>query len=89
MDSSPLEGAGHVEDTVNLLVHADSCIVTCAAALLRWSADQVCREAGCPLLLTSSTKAGLDLDWSDPDEKATAVPRFIEQLTRLEQWVAM
>ena len=47
----------------------------------------MCREADCPLLLASSIKAGLDLDWSDPVEKASAVPTVIEQLTSLEHWV--
>lgn len=88
MDSSPLEGAGRVEDTINLLGHAGRKIVACVAELLKWKEDRVCREAGCPLLLASSTKAGLDLDWSDPDDKATAIPRLIEQLTRLERWIA-
>lgn len=87
MDSSPLEGAGRVEDTINLLGHAGRKIVACAAQMLGWAEDRVCREAGCPLLLASSTKAGLDLDWSDPDEKASAIPTVIEQLTSLEHWV--
>jgi len=87
MDSSPLEGAGRVEDTINLLGHAGRKIVACAAQLLGWAQERVCREAGCPLLLASSIKAGLDLDWSDPDEKASAIPTVIEQLTSLEQWV--
>jgi len=87
MDSSPLEGAGRVEDTINLLGHAGRKIVACTAQLLGWAQERVCREAGCPLLLASSIKAGLDLDWSDPDEKASAIPTVIEQLTSLEQWV--
>jgi len=87
MDSSPLEGAGRVEDTINLLGHAGRKIVACAAQLLGWTEERVCREAACPLLLASSIKAGLDLDWSDPDEKARAVPTVIEQLTSLEHWV--
>ena len=74
MDSSLLEGAGRVEDTINLLGHAGRKIVTCAARLLRWTEERVCREAACPVLLASSIKAGLDLDWSDPTEKASAVP---------------
>lgn len=87
MDSSPLEGAGRVEDTINLLGHAGRKIVACAAQLLGWAEDRVCREAGCPLLLASSIKAGLDLDWSDPDEKASAIPTVIEQLSSLEHWI--
>jgi hypothetical protein len=88
MDSSPLEGAGRVEDTVNLLGHAGRKIVACVADLLDWTEERVCREGGCPLLLAASVKQGLDLDWSDPDEKATAVPTLIAQLTALEQWLA-
>lgn len=88
MDSSPLEGAGRVEDTVNLLGHAGRNIVACVAGLLHWTEDRVCREAGCPLLRASSIKQGLDLDWSDPDDKAAAIPTLMEQLSRLEQWIA-
>src|SRR5262245_42084625 len=88
MDSSPLEGTGRVEDTINLLGHAGRKIVACVAELLKWKEDRICRKAGCPLLLASSIKAGLDLDWSDPDDKATAIPTLIEQLTSLEQWIA-
>jgi len=87
MDSSPLEGAGRVEDTINLLAHAGRKIVACIAELRGWTEERVCREAGCPLLVASSVKAALDLDWSDPDEKATAIPALIEQLTSLEQWL--
>ena len=88
MDSSPLEGAGRVEDTINLLGHAGRNIVGCVAKLLGWKEERVCREAGIPLLLESSVKKGLDLDWSDSDEKATAIPALIEQLASLERWVA-
>jgi hypothetical protein len=88
MDSSPLEGAGRVEDTINLLAHAGRNIVNCAAKVLGWSPERVCREAGIPLLLESSVKKGLDLNWSDPDEKAEAIPALLEQLNSLERWVA-
>lgn len=87
MDSSPLEGAGRVEDTINLLAHAGRKIVACAAKLKGWSEARVCREAGCSLLLASSIKAALDLDWSDPEAKATAIPTLIDQLTHLEHWL--
>lgn len=87
MDSSPLEGAGRVEDTVNLLGHAGRNIVACVAGLLTWTEERVCREAGCPVLRASSIKQGLDLDWSDPDDKAAAIPTLMEQLSRLDQWI--
>jgi hypothetical protein len=37
IDSSPLEGAGRVEDTINLLGHAARNVAQCAADLLGWS----------------------------------------------------
>src|SRR5882672_8818285 len=56
MDSSPLEGAGRVEDTINLLAHAGHKIVVCAAKLLGWTEERVGLGAGAPLLLESSVK---------------------------------
>ncbi len=87
IDSSPLEGAGRVEDTINLLAHAGRKIVACAAKLLDWSEERVCRAAGIPLLCESSAKKALDLTWSDPDEKAAAIPILVEQLTNLDLWI--
>jgi hypothetical protein len=40
---SPLEGAGRVEDTLNLLAHAARNLVECAADLLHWTPERVCR----------------------------------------------
>lgn len=89
IDSSPLEGAGRVEDTINLLAHAGRKIVSCAAALLDWPKERVCREAGIPLLLESSVKKALDLTWSDAEEKAGAIPILVEQLARLDLWISV
>lgn len=77
-----------MEDTINRLAHAGRKIVACAAKLLGWTEERVSLEAGAPLLLESSVKKGLDLNWSDPDEKAEAIPMLLEQLTSLEQWVS-
>jgi len=88
IDSSPLEGAGRVEDTINLLGHAGRKVAECAAGLLGWSVERVCREARIPLLLESSVKKALDLDWSDPAEKASAVKTLSAQLENLKDWIA-
>ena len=88
MDSSPLEGAGRVEDTINLLGHAARNIVACAATLLEWDVEQVCAAAGIPLLLESSIKKGLDCEWSDPEQKAQALQNLVEQITSLQTWLA-
>jgi hypothetical protein len=87
MDSSPLEGAGRVEDTVNLLAHAGRKIVDCVADLLSWTRERVCKEAGIPLLAESSVKKALDYTWSDPEDKAEAVSLLVTQLTFLERWI--
>jgi hypothetical protein len=88
VDSSPLEGAGRVEDTINLLAHAGRNVVTCIAALLGWSPADVAREAGTPLLIETSIKKALDREWSDPDQKANAIVTLIAELDALEKWIA-
>lgn len=87
IDSSPIEGAGRVEDTINLLGHAARNVVSCAASLLGWPDDRLCREAGIPVLLGSSIKAGLDREWSDPDQKADAIKVLGQQLASLTAWL--
>jgi hypothetical protein len=87
VDSRPLVGAGRVEDTINLLGHAGRKVAECIAIELETSFDEVCRKAGAPLLLANSVKAGLDLDWTDPDAKEDALNRLWCQLEKLHAWV--
>ena len=87
VDSRPLEGAGRVEDTINLLGHAGRKVAQCIAAVLDIDVEQVCAKAGAPLLLASSIKAGLDIDWSDGEQKSEALNRLCQQLERLTTWV--
>jgi hypothetical protein len=88
VDSRPLEGAGRVEDTINLLGHAGRKIAECIALTLGTKVEEVCQQADVPLLMASSIKAGLDIDWSAPDAKANALNRLCRQLDRLMTWVA-
>lgn len=87
IDSRPLVGAGRVEDTFNLLGHAARKVVACACKQTAMSAEQICQQAGCPLFLASSIKAGLDIDWSDPEQKLQAINELVEQVTALQRWV--
>ena len=87
IDSSPLEGAGRVEDTYNLLAHAARNVVRCAARLLGWPEEKLCHEAGIPLLGETSVKAALDIDWNDAGEKAEALHTLVRQLDALHAWV--
>lgn len=87
IDSRPLEGAGRVEDTLNLLGHAGRKVVRSAARVLGWPQQKVCREAGIPLLLKSSVKRALDVDWNQPEQKKQALQTLCQQLDSLVAWV--
>lgn len=87
VDSRPLAGAGRVEDTVNLLGHAGRKIAELAAQLTGQDFEIICSKAGAPLLLNSSIKAGLDLDWSDPKQKAHGLAIVEQQMSSLYDWV--
>jgi hypothetical protein len=87
IDSRPLLGAGRVEDTLNLLGHAARNIVQLVAKLTGLEPEDICRRAGIPLLLAPSIKAGLDIDWSDPKQKAGAIEILERQVSSLHKWV--
>jgi hypothetical protein len=88
VDSRPLEGAGRVEDTINLLGHAGRKVAEGMALALGTDVEEVCQQAEAPLLMASSIKAGLDIDWSAPNAKVDALNRLCRQLDRLMVWVA-
>jgi hypothetical protein len=88
VDSRPLEGAGRVEDTFNLLAHAARKVLACAARLVDLTPEQIAERANTPLLVGTSVKAALDIEWSDPAQKAAAIGTLVEQLDRLERWIA-
>lgn len=88
LDSSPLIGAGRVQDTWNLLGRALATVATCAAKAVGVSRAQVIREAGLTVLAAPSLKAALDIDWDDPAAQAEALTRLLAEVDRLEQWVA-
>jgi Transposase DDE domain/Transposase domain (DUF772) len=87
LDSSPLWGAGRVEDTYNLLGHA------LRKALGVWARQQgrgladTATEAGVPILGGSSLKAALDLDWDDPAERTQALVTVLDALGAVERYL--
>lgn len=87
LDSSPLWGAGRVEDTFNLLGHALEVVVDCAAQVLGTTAELVRAEAKLKLLGGSSLKATLDIDWDKPDEQALALARLLDEVKTLRTWL--
>src|SRR5262245_38241307 len=88
LDSSPLFGAGRIEDTWNLIGRALSAVVTCAAKAVDRPRATVIAEAELTLVDRSSLKAALDIDWDDPAAQAAALERLLTEVDRVEHWVA-
>ncbi|HWE62947.1 MAG TPA: transposase, partial [Chloroflexota bacterium] len=88
LDSSPLWGAGRVEDTLNLLGHALRKAVGMIARHQGREVAQVTAAAGVPVLGATSLKAALDVDWDDPASLPWALGVVLEALSAVEQYVA-
>ena len=89
VDSAPFEGAGRVEDTINLLWHAAGKVMDLMSLLLERDKETLCQEAGTPLLRASSAKRGLDVDWSDPAAKQQALDHLVDELESLVAWLSV
>jgi hypothetical protein len=87
LDSSPLWGAGRVEDTLNLMGHALKKALGVIARQQGRGLAEVADEAGVPLLATSSLKAALDLDWDDPTARDQALTTVLATVDALTAWV--
>lgn len=87
VDSRPLTGAGRVEDTFNLLGHAARKLLACAATMVGMAPHELADAVGAPALCASSLKRGLDIDWNDPEQKAEAIKKLVQQIDRLESWI--
>ncbi len=92
LDSSPLWGAGRVEDTFNLMGHALRKALGVIAVLQgRGQAAGtaiVAAQAGVPALAASSLKAALDRDWDDPAARDQALAQVLGLLERVEAFIA-
>jgi hypothetical protein len=87
LDSTPLFGAGRVEDTFNLLGHALRQAVGLAAKALGTSAEVLMADAGLELVGQSSLKAALELDWGAPSARASALGLVLEEVERWKSWL--
>jgi hypothetical protein len=92
LDSSPLWGAGRVEDTFNLMGHALRKALGVIAVLqgrgqAAGTAD-VAAQAGVPQLAASSLKAALDRDWDDPAARDDALAVVLGLLDQVEAFIA-
>jgi hypothetical protein len=87
LDSSPLWGAGRVEDTYNLLGHALRKAVGVIARQQGRGLPEVAAAAGAPLVAGASLKAALDLDWDDPSAQSQALTSLLDALHAVAQWL--
>ncbi|HEX6509581.1 MAG TPA: IS1182 family transposase [Chloroflexota bacterium] len=89
LDSSPLWGAGRVEDTYNLLGHALRKAVGVIARQQGRGLAELATEIQVPLLTgEQSLKAALDCNWDDPDERTAALTQVLRALDTIETWLA-
>jgi len=92
LDSSPLWGAGRVEDTLNLMGHALRKALGVIAVQQGWGLAEgttmLAEQAGVPVLAASSLKAALDLDWDDPAARDQALAVVLATLQAVETFVA-
>ena len=92
LDSSPLWGAGRVEDTFNLMGHALRKALGVIAAVQGWGQAAgtavIAEQAGVPQLAASSLKAALDLDWDDPAARDEALAQVLGLLDQVQAFAA-
>ena len=92
LDSSPLWGAGRVEDTINLMGHAlRKALGVIAVVQGRGQAAGtaiVAAQAGVPQLAASSLKAALDRDWDDLAARDRALAQVLGLADQVEAFAA-
>jgi hypothetical protein len=87
LDSSPLWGAGRVEDTYNLMGHALKKVMRVVADQQGRELADVAKEAGAELVCGTSLKAALDRDWDQQLQKDEALDLVLQVLSRVQTWV--
>src|SRR5712691_5941640 len=87
LDSSPLWGAGRVEDTYNLVGHALKKDMRVVADQQGRELAEVAQEAGAELVCSTSLKAALDRDWDQQLQKDEALALVLQVLQTVDSWV--
>jgi transposase len=87
LDSSPLWGAGRVEDTYNLLGHALRKALGVIARQQGRGLRAVAEAAGASVVAGPSLKAALDLDWDDATAQQHALTMILDALHAVEHWL--
>ncbi len=87
IDSSPLLGAGRVEDTFNLIGRALARLAVTSAREAGWNVDDLAAELSLSVVAAKSVKSALDVDWRLPDARGAALQELLEQFDRIQTWL--
>lgn len=87
LDSSPLWGAGRVEDTYNLVGHALKKVMRVVADQQGRELVEVAKEAGAEMVCATSLKAALDRDWDKAGQREEALGLVLDMLQAVQTWV--
>jgi transposase len=87
LDSSPLWGAGRVEDMYNLLGHALRKALGMIARPQGRGLTEIAEEVHASVVVSSSVKAALDVDWEAPGAQQQALRLVLDVLDRVERWL--
>jgi len=88
IDSSPLMGAGRVEDTFNLIGRAIAQLVAVAAVEAGREEVELVEHLELTVVSAKSVKAALDVDWRLPTARAEALQTLLGQFDRLRSWLS-
>lgn len=87
LDSSPLRGAGRVEDTWNLIGRAIGNLVNAIVKVTDFEKVALIDKLDLQILAGKSIKSALDIDWDDVSCKDNALQKLINDAFRLRDWV--
>lgn len=87
IDSSPLTGAGRVEDTFNLIGRALQRLVQVAASEAGRDAVELATELDLSVHGASSVKAALDVDWREATARTAALRVLLKQFSDITTWL--
>ena len=87
IDSSPLLGAGRVENTFNLIGRAIAQLVSVAAEEAGRKEGELVDQLELTVVSSSSVKASLDIDWRLPDARNKALETLLGQFETLKAWL--
>lgn len=88
LDSSPLVGAGRVEDTWNLIGRATGRVLAALSIATGVPVSQISAEANLTLFGESSLKAALDLDWDDPKARHDGLQHLLGEAAQIQKWAS-